>query len=1108
MNLVEVYRAYREDSEVGYLARRLLEQAHWYAGIAEFDPKTGCALPLAFDEVLYRLCNLPVTSEIHDRLWRIVDHCRLSLEHILTSLSENPRREQAYMPIRDVKELNASSFIALSRRPGRNIREKLAGRPYMQAARRFQSVDLPQNRLVKAFVMRLADLLELRKEYLDLEDPLLGDIRRWLRTEDARAIGRWDNPPPNNTLLSHRDYRRVWDSWRWLQVLDDAIAIDLGALEDRAATVRTWDAFGKAYSEGQTLFGDFPVLFDYDTFEIAPWTKPIVRDGSTENRPDRDREPLSAPACVDLTYVRPRYACGSQVVAITKEPYLWQRWTGESGSADLELFNADIAVLHPDATTLSCCDLFFARDLDIQLIDRAANSFVRRLSKTFTDRALIWLAPDFVNDFQLEIVRRNLNARFAQAGPLPRSVAAVFEQVDYSKITGEGFQVVVVDSAGGRTYATKLVAKHDEALEGRVPETKGFYWERSPHVALGQEEMYDPMTEVRRIDAEGLWSDPVSLPTLVDFDENALRTNPDISDFDLVIPVLGSPVRGGLRLRELQRSAGDIPLWRDHIPELSIKVIKDGRYQPFFLVDRDTTIRPVRGVAVSIPVRDLFTLPADKPYYQFPLFQGQDPDDLGYVARLESPAFPLAANVTCRLTMTYSYGADDPYCLLFEPLDGSFKPVQVKWRPKDESIITNAPTPVYPTPLTWAELQRQYYAKKKRWTDYLDWVIQGTTRLVDDAENPTETRHLPTSGRIAYPWRTDKNGTRFAHIRNVSLNGRSIGDVFLHESQLCHGLKWEALQKDDLVYFDVQAGTDGRHQARDVSILPTITKRKSSIDVARIRAGLYVPFIKTWADARSLEDQSCPEAFRGSMGSLAQRLERLMQASTSPVQSEIRFLFCCMHRDMPSSVIQSLLAEASDIDLDERAERSCAFALGDLSQDWQYELFVTIWNRGDTHMLTILAQAIWRTESIVRVFDELTLAWLCGLLVSAMSEVNDVKQPTRSDLKRLTHYCELLLGLLRSRDSEVPGVRLALQPHQKMTKDFAYQVEAAATLVERSGLEIRSRVELADLPEKPEGDTTPDLLYALRLYLTGDVGAHAIRVAGVNDGDVNDGEDG
>lgn len=57
--------------------------------------------------------------------------------------------------------------MALSRRAGRNIREKLAGNPYLQSVRRFQSVDLLENRLLKAFSERLLELLELRVECLD-----------------------------------------------------------------------------------------------------------------------------------------------------------------------------------------------------------------------------------------------------------------------------------------------------------------------------------------------------------------------------------------------------------------------------------------------------------------------------------------------------------------------------------------------------------------------------------------------------------------------------------------------------------------------------------------------------------------------------------------------------------------------------------------------------------------------------------------------------------------------------------------------------------------------------------------------------------------------------
>ena len=68
MKLSEVYRAFGEDSEAGTQARLLLDQQHWYASIAEFDPKTGDALPLGFDELVRRVADRAESTEIRDRL--------------------------------------------------------------------------------------------------------------------------------------------------------------------------------------------------------------------------------------------------------------------------------------------------------------------------------------------------------------------------------------------------------------------------------------------------------------------------------------------------------------------------------------------------------------------------------------------------------------------------------------------------------------------------------------------------------------------------------------------------------------------------------------------------------------------------------------------------------------------------------------------------------------------------------------------------------------------------------------------------------------------------------------------------------------------------------
>ena len=76
---------------------------------------------------------------------------------------------------------------------------------------------------------------------------------------------------------------------------------------------------------------------------------------------------------------------------------------------------------------------------------------------------------------------------------------------------------------------------------------------------------------------------------------------------------------------------------------------------------------------------------------------------------------------------------------------------------------------------------------------------------------------------------------------------------------------------------------------------------------------------------------------------------------------------------------------------------------------------------------------------------------------------------------------------------------MILQPHQKITKELAKQVERVTEIVAKSKVNLFSRVQLNI--QKSAGDRTPDLLYALRLYLTGDDGANAIHITSVSDSD-------
>ena len=150
-----------------------------------------------------------------------------------------------------------------------------------------------------------------------------------------------------------------------------------------------------------------------------------------------------------------------------------------------------------------------------------------------------------------------------------------------------------------------------------------------------------------------------------------------------------------------------------------------------------------------------------------------------------------------------------------------------------------------------------------------------------------------------------------------------------------------------------------------------------------------------------------------------------------------------------------------------------------------------------------MAYAIWREQQFVEKFS---LANLQSIL-NALNIMLNIKQyPPRKDewtarnwIRATTEPLELLLGLLRTRASSTPEIKILLQPHQKITKELAKQVERVTEIVARSNVSIFSRVQINI--EKPEGDRTPDLLYALRLYLTGDDGANAIHISSVSDSD-------
>jgi hypothetical protein len=275
--------------------------------------------------------------------------------------------------------------------------------------------------------------------------------------------------------------------------------------------------------------------------------------------------------------------------------------------------------------------------------------------------------------------------------------------------------------------------------------------------------------------------------------------------------------------------------------------------------------------------------------------------------------------------------------------------------------------------------------------------------------------------------------------------------------------------------------------------------------VESIRKRLYFPVIQVWRDGRSISDALCPSQFADAMRENIKYLSYVLQQDGIPnrVKDEVVFLLACMHKDMPDECVHWVTEQVENSSI--RDPQAVGFALGDVSEEWQEYALSKLVANPTRDALRVFAYAIWREQHFVEKFNVSELRSILNGLNTMLGQIKPC--PPRKSLndnwtirnwvRAMSGPLELLLGLLRTRASSNDEVRMLLQPHQKITKELAKQVEHVTEIVAQSKDPLCSRVQIH--LQKPQGDRTPDLLYALRLYLTGDDGAHAIHVASISD---------
>lgn len=262
----------------------LLQLRNWLFSVLKFDPNTGDPLLSDITSFLDKVSGIipfnkeeleEINNNKFDWLYKSLSYNRRSLLYLLGSPRNEIIRSHERMNIYQAREIDSAGIMEISRRPGRTVKEKVAVKPTILAVKREQGADTLENRLFKKYLVRLVSVLDERQKcFDDLENEdstlsrLYSVIRRWLKSEEADRIGKWQNLPPNNILLHDKNYRKIWRGWQFLLDLDEMVLNDWNDIDRLLSVYIFWKTLSILQSRGSKIL-QAPLKFDYNRFEIC-----------------------------------------------------------------------------------------------------------------------------------------------------------------------------------------------------------------------------------------------------------------------------------------------------------------------------------------------------------------------------------------------------------------------------------------------------------------------------------------------------------------------------------------------------------------------------------------------------------------------------------------------------------------------------------------------------------------------------------------------------------------------------------------------------------------------------------------------------------------------
>jgi len=732
MELLELYKEENKD---------ILYSMSWLNKNSIFDKSIGSFQDIDLFTFLENVNKFDYKEDtFYDDVYYILEYTQDTILYLIKNINKEIKREHRVMPISQAKEFDRVSILWLSRKNGRTLKEKLSGGK-IKAVQRYSNLDTYENRVFKILLKKLVLVYEERDDLEEFEH-LFIKIRKWLKSDDAKSIDEYKKIVYNNILLHHKHYSKIFKSYKWLNRLNEKVKAYTNIFPEQIRIIVKFEILSQLqfltseYILPRNMkidFTNYKIVLENPTIYlkiddvVSKINKQVIRsklpfpsikkfgkyiiENELKKQLNQDRililEETIDEVFIDFFRLFPIAKIEEKIIAF---PITIKQKIDDS---IVNANNTKIIDLNHKFYTLP--EVLKTFDTNI------LKYFLDDFTHYFKDTQLNYIIPDYVNVFEFSQVKKTINSYFKNNKPIPKSILASLKYLLKSEVKRNDTLIYIQKNHDNTLFVTPLLIRYDQKLESI---TNGLYIEKHPTKKFKESD--DILKSLNKV----FFDDVVSKKMLNSFLQNGLKAikkekivfyrdekNISLNQFEILnsrhnnssldeikklyktnklfkkksIMISDDKIENLKNFEKLlQNEKNGHILWREHLPSLSMEIIRDGYFDEFVLVDDNTEI-----VDKKIDIQEQFTIPKNTNELSFPLVF--DNQKIGYIADLKSKKFPFKENIECKLELIYNYESEDIYQLSFIPLDETFPVIRVAWQKEKEKVFEKLIYPQYPT---------------------------------------------------------------------------------------------------------------------------------------------------------------------------------------------------------------------------------------------------------------------------------------------------------------------------------------------------------------------------------------------------------------------------